>query len=293
MTVALSSQSHTGGYKKYLTKDSTIIVGNGINRLYRANNDKSWEAILSNLDKDGNTAVPEGYHLTEYIEIINSNKDDMKNLKTEFVKDISYLNPNQAHYDLVDVCMKANVNILTTNFDHTLEKTKGFMPWRDRSFANNFSSYYPWQRYYHLSDTSNSIRIWHINGDYKYIDSIKLSVSDYSGCLQRFQRNNPNNKESEYEKDRTWINELMENHIVIVGLGLTEAEFFLRYILIQRALYNKKAKKSLKGYYLTKRQDCHSVEGADSRESRRLKFFLDRVGIETVEFDDYLAMYGL
>lgn len=144
-----------------------------------------------------------------------------------------------------------------------------------------FTNFYPWQRYYEIA---KSIKIWHINGDNKYTNSIKLSVKDYSGCINYYKRFDPLVKNTKYKKDRTWINEIMENDLLIIGLTLSEAEFFIRHILIQRHSYLKKNNKKLKGYYFSRKSENRT-------DTEKLEFFLKSVGIEIITYESYNEIY--
>ncbi len=273
-------------YKDLLDSNSAILVGNGIN--WPGNSSSiSWESILKSLEKDkGRGNVPKGYPLTEYFEIVNINRDNQDGMVSDFIEKVKNIEPSSAHHDLVNTCMDKGINILTTNFDHSIEKTGNFNKGSYRKLAKGFTNYYPWQRYYSDENNPNSIKIWHVNGDTEYIRSIKLSVCDYAGCINYYRRFDPTSKSNQYKSDRTWINEIMEKNLIIIGLALSEAEIFLRHVLIRRASYSRKRGKGLKGYFLT-------TENPETVEDSRLKFFLDSVNIEMKYFTDYDEMYGV
>lgn len=273
-------------YKNYINSNTVILLGNGINRLNKDENDISWESILKGLSMNNNNLnVPKGYPLTEFFEIINIDRDDTIGMKNEFINSIRRIRPSSAHYDLISTCKEYGINILTTNFDHALQSTDSFIKGADRKLRRDFSNYYPWQRYYYIDKEPKSTKIWHINGDFEYSNSIKLSVSDYAGCINYFGKFDPSIKKSEYNNDRTWINELMEKDLIVVGLSLSEAEIFLRHILIKRFSFSKKNGMKLKGYYLTTKR-------SDASHDEKLRYFLNSVGIDLVnEYSDYGEIY--
>ena len=203
-------------YKDLIDPNSVILVGNGIN--WRGNNSSiSWESILKSLDKGkGSGNVPKGYPLTEYFEILNINRPNRDGMVSEFIEKIKSIEPGRAHLDLVNTCMDKGINILTTNFDHSIEKTGNFHEGAYRKLDEGFTDYYPWQRYYSNGQKAGGIKIWHVNGDIKYRRSIKLSVCDYAGCINHYTKFDPSTK-SRYKRDKTWINEIMEKNLIIIG----------------------------------------------------------------------------
>jgi len=273
-------------YKNYINSNTVILLGNGINRLNKDENHISWESILKGLSMNNNNLdVPKGYPLTEFFEIINIDRDDTIGMKNEFINSIRRIRPNSAHYDLISTCKNNGTNILTTNFDHALQNTDSFIKGADRKLKKEFSNHYPWQRYYYIDNEPKSIKIWHVNGDYEYSNSIKLSVSDYAGCINYFEKFDPSTKKSEYYNDRTWINEIMEKDLIVVGLSLSEAEIFLRHILIKRFLFSRKNRIKSKGYFLT-------TKGSDVSHDAKLRYFLKSVGIEMIDkYLDYEEIY--
>lgn len=274
-------------YKQYINANTTILLGNGINRLGDDGDCCSWESIIKELSTKNNIQdIPKGYPLTELFEIINIGGRDIQEPKNSFIEKIRGIEPNLVHYDFIDTCIDKRVNILTTNFDHALETTKDFIKSAERKLNKGFTNYYPWQRYYTLENTYQNIKIWHINGDVDYSNSIKLSVSDYAGCLNHYGRFDPTAKNTRYNKDKTWVNEIMEKDLVIVGLSLYEEEIFLRHILIRRFAQAKRNNQKQKGYYLTKRS-------SETSSNAKLRFFLRSVGVEMIDdYVEYKDMYS-
>ena len=130
-------------YKNYINSNTVILLGNGINRLNKDENDISWESILKGLSMNNNNLnVPKGYPLTEFFEIINIDRDDTIGMKNEFINSIRRIRPSSAHYDLISTCKEYGINILTTNFDHALQSTDSFIKGADRKLRRDFSNYY-------------------------------------------------------------------------------------------------------------------------------------------------------
>lgn len=287
------------GYRDYLNENSVVIVGNGINRL--SDGSVSWDKILDDLNPSKESLHPSGYSLTEYFEIMQTVSPSANTVKQRFLEVIEELKSTDHHLNLVTRCFEAKTHILTTNFDHTLQKSTKQDSKRhskqiqtllmskeskDRNLKYGFTRLYPWQRYYaFFIDDTQQVKLWHINGDKKYRDSIKLSVSEYAGNINHFKHFNPNTKNSRFTRDYTWINEFMNKRLVFFGFNLSDAEYFIRHLLIVRHKY-RKHKPKLKDVYLM----CqHETTG---QGYANLKFFLDSVGISIDDkYETYADIY--
>ena len=84
---------------------------------------------------------------------------------------------------------------------------------------------------------------------------------------------------------KTWLHIIFNKSIFIFGLGLDESEVFIRWLLIERAKYFRKyPKRKHKGWFLiVKNKNGDSIEGK--------KFFLESVGFEILEVEDYKTIY--
>lgn len=267
-------------YKDYLHKNSVLLVGNGVNLRDHAPTKVSWHGILKSMSPNG--IIPEGYPLTEYFELLKNSNESNKEIKTKFIDSIKDLQSNHSHREIIDACVERNAVLMTSNFDHAFQKVGNFELSKIRNLNKGFTYYYPWQRFYlHGS----GLRLWHINGDMRYKDSVKLSVMDYAGCLNYFRKFDPEEKGTRYRRDKTWINELFEKDLIIMGLSLSEVEIFIRHVLIRRNAYAKKKGLKIKGYFLKIKEDR-------SLSNTRLEFFLNNVGIEIVEYQSFDDMYG-
>ncbi len=72
--------------------------------------------------------------------------------------------------------------------------------------------------------------------------------------------------------------------LVIIGLSLDETEVFIRWLLIERAKYFRKhPTRKHSGWFITKKSKERNMEGK--------KFFLNSVGIELIELDEYDDIY--
>lgn len=278
---------------KYLNNTSVLLLGNGLNRYPDDPKGTSWKDALLNLSKYATYKlkdIPDGFPYTEVFDIIfNNSSITASDLKKEFIKDLKNWAPRNHHKSFLDKCIKNKCNIITTNFDMTLENAMGFVKREDRKLNQGFSSYYPWQRYYGKKLTKknqiDSIKIWHMHGSIDYLNSIKLSIHDYAGNYNHFKKFDPlpTRVQSNYSTDYTWINEFMEKRLVIVGLSLEEQEFFIRSLL-----YKKKKYIDLKpnGYYF-------QIEKYDDpAKKERRAMLLKSAGIMEIVVKDADELYG-
>ena len=83
---------------------------------------------------------------------------------------------------------------------------------------------------------------------------------------------------------KTWLHIIFNKSLFVFGLGLEENELFLRWILIERIKYFKKfPDRKHKGWYINRRSNNETDQGK--------KFFLERVGFEVIDVDNYAEIY--
>lgn len=197
---------------------------------------------------------------------------------------------------LVQYIRDINAPIMTTNYDKILEKSfscKKFIKKKENSNEDinkrNFSDYYPWNIYYSDGEKTD-FGIWHINGILDYPRSIKLGLCDYMGCVEKarkmiqgrsvFEIEAFEGKNTNYWSGyNTWLHYIFNKDLFIFGLGLNEDEVFLRWLLIQRAKYSTIAQRPVKGWYV------------DRKINYGKKIFLEALGFEVVEIEDYKVLY--
>ena len=76
---------------------------------------------------------------------------------------------------------------------------------------------------------------------------------------------------------------VFNNPLLIFGLGLNENEVFLRWLLIERARYFRK--------FPDRKKPAWYVHTDDLKNSGKA-FFLEGVGIQMIESNDYDEIYG-
>lgn len=191
------------------------------------------------------------------------------------------------HKKIIGYAERNNMPILTTNYDKALANAVDGELRKIKE--QGFTYYYPWRSYYaknELEEPLTNFGIWHINGMIHYPASIRLGLSHYMGAVNH-SRKFIDKKEAtlfsgkeEWAGHDTWLDIIFNKSLLFFGLGLDENETFLRWLLIQRAKYlNKFPEKKYVGWYLTTKDEIDKSPGK--------KFFLESVGIEILEVEDY------
>lgn len=277
-------------YHNYNNSKYAFLLGNGLNNM--ANRSIGWISILDEISQGIGIKYVQGFPLPSFFELLTLYAPDNldHSLKDRFREKVKTISGSNRHRELFEFCEDNQIDILTTNFDHSLQKTNGLKKKSTRSLKKGFTDYYPWQIFYQKE--GSKIKLFHINGDINYKRSIKLSVKDYAGNITRFNElYRPSATNSRYENDITWINTLFEKQLVILGLSLGEDEIFLRNLLIERKIYRTKNKIEEKeennGYYLY----CDKTFLNDKNKFERYKLFFNSVGIEMIGYSDYFMLY--
>ncbi|MDA9773689.1 SIR2 family protein [Saprospiraceae bacterium] len=283
------------------SNDLAFVLGNGINLHYR-NDGISWKDLLLDLWKNHSTrplsSIPAGISFTEFydaLEIENAaNRNFSSVLQKEVQLKMSDWRANSKQNTILDKIKAWEAPLLTTNFDKLIPKTMN-LDFR-KVLGSSFTDYYPWSNYYSdqdLDDPTKGFGVWYMNGMAKYHRSIKLGLSQYMGNVERARKmihKMPENmgfqgkNQAYWPGFSTWLHILFNKSLVIVGLGLDETEVFLRWLLIERAKYFRRfPERKHTGYYIGKKSD-KSEDGK--------KFFLNSVGFEYIELDEYVDVYN-
>jgi len=281
--------------------DLAFILGNGINYHYNKGN-VSWTDLLLDLwdahSFNTKSSIPTGITFTEFydvLEIQNYSQDKFGSiLQRDVVKRMEKWIPSKSKNLVLDKIKQMNAPLLTTNFDNLIPRSLklGFK----KIQGSKFTDFYPWSCYYsdrELSDPVDGFGVWYINGMLKYHRSIKLGLSQYMGNVERarklIHKHSENmsfegKNQSLWSGDKTWLHIIFNKSLFICGLGLGETEIFMRWILIERAKYFRKfPSRKHKGWFVMKQGDSPQDEGK--------KFFLESVGFEIIELNNYKTMY--
>lgn len=274
-----------------------FVVGNGINRYPDNPNALSWDELLIKLcsivSSQTLTGRPNGISLTEFYDILELEKPQNIKLQREVTKLMENWEPQNHHRIITDRIKELNAPILTTNFEETFAKTFKYKLLRTEQ--EGFTDFYPWTTYHgenQLKLPTDGFGVWYINGMINYHRSIRLGLSHYMGSVERARyllRNERSLFSSEdvnknnWKGCKTWLHIVFNKSLFVFGLGLEENEIFLRWLLIERIKYLKHISKEHKGWYINKRSNNGTDQGK--------KLFLEHVGFEVIEVDDYADIY--
>lgn len=235
-----------------------LVIGNGIN-MFGAANVNSWDQLLLKIAQSCAVdlpKVPPGTALTEFYDVLElkrrprgATEDDQSttlSLQAEFCRLMNDWTPMAHHRAITAWAVRHEVPVLTTNFEEVLSEAAECRFYRPS--GSRFTDYYPWEcRFAHTfhDDPCAGFGIWHIHGMRRYRRSIRLGLSHYMGSVQRARtwlhrgdgnlfgaKNRPN-----WEGARSWVHLIFNKPLLIFGLGLGENEVFMRWLLIERALF--------------------------------------------------------
>jgi hypothetical protein len=281
--------------------DIAFILGNGINRHYNKK-DVSWSDLLLELwgkySFNTQSTIPAGITFTEFYDALEIQNFSDKNFSGMLQKDVansmSGWSPNASQNLILNRIKELKAPLLTTNFDDLIPKSLNLEFYKISE--SKFTDYYPWSCYYSdqaLRDPAEGFGVWFPNGMIKYHRSIKLGLSQYMGNVERARKllHNLNERtlfegknEEVWSGYKTWLHIIFNKSLCICGLGLDESEIFLRWLLIERAKYFRKyPDRKHKGWFIAKKDSSLHREGKI--------FFLQSVGFEVIELDDYHHIY--
>jgi hypothetical protein len=264
-----------------------ILLGNGINNL--ENTFLDWKSLLlkiggENLNFEGLTYN----EMYDFIEMHSANSKELKLKVCEYLKSPSIENL-QPHFQFLNLVQSENCPVLTTNFDLALETAKELTFFRTEN--KGFTRFYPWDTYSaqeELQDPTNGFSIWHMHGQTRYHDSIRLGLTDYMGSVEK-ARNwihkgdsrlfNGKNQGNWRGKD-TWLHIWFNMPLIIVGLKLESQEVFIRWLLIERERYFKQ--------FSEKRKETVFI---NTGNDNKINNFLQNLSIEHKITNNYGDLY--
>lgn len=225
--------------------DKCLLIGNGLNRCLK--HSIAWgdllKEIAENYDVNYNGAVPMPMEFERIVnQIFEKQKNPNPNLylevKSKIVDRLSQtkLPDNAIHNELTK--LKINV-IMTTNYDYLLEYVFN----KDFSFKGGTNKYY-----FERTSVQQGIDFYHLHGMVASKQSLCLGYEHYAGNVQKLRGELNTKKENrasemlikkilfgEEERNNTWGERFYTSNIDIVGLGLTESEIDLWWLLMHRA----------------------------------------------------------
>lgn len=284
-----------------------ILLGNGIHR-YQNYGQTAWESILSDLHTHftkKKTKIPDGLSLTEFYDLIRFSSPDRKDLdlQTAFKGQIDQWEPRAHHRHIVNVLQENNIPVLTTNFDHILAKCIQLEhPRLLRPRTRKPTYYYPWEYYFskntlQTGETLERFAIWHLHGMIRMPHSMRLGLNHYmklvhqtgkfESCWKRKTKDAEDRSETGHKYDwrDTWLYIFFNKPLVMFGLGLTQNEIYLRWLLIERAKYRMKQGLKAQDLYFTVAEEKPEIQ----QEGRR--FLLESLGFESSVVETYQHLY--
>lgn len=254
-----------------------FLVGNGIN--YADKCKFSWEDLLINVltgesyspqnkqDKKKRKALIKTLKGLTYPEIAelalskNSPEEFDKNSKSDFMKKVTeeikncIENSSQSnfrHEKLVEFAQKHSIPILTTNFDRNFLKTfckkdldSVNMHWvkSDLFTRNNYktlrNAYFSPESFSENSDIHSEFALWHIHGVVSQPKSVCFTNWDYGNYYSEIKRISKLRNKTERKGNSTWVDILLDNDLIIMGLALDSFETDLRALLVERHIQQK------------------------------------------------------
>jgi hypothetical protein len=226
-----------------------LLLGNGINNV---TNNYKWSNLIEDLinyaglkkirldDKKPFPLLYEEIYLTN----LKSKKINEIILKTFIAEEIRILRPNDIHrrIRLLDFS-----DILTTNYDYTIEKIYGCENDELHNEGIVKESLYSVFRHTEIRNT----KIWHIHGEINTPKSILLGNEHYGGNLQHIRNYVVQGSSTEYKsfrspslvslikknnvKNNSWLDLFFQKDIHIVGLSLDFIELDLWWLITYRA----------------------------------------------------------
>ena len=285
--------------------DFAFLIGNGINRYFQQA--LSWSALLSRtinrnhlnfpdsvreILKEGKSksclSFPEIASLIEEMRKAEGGSGEW--LKKEIA---SCFREKVSRCALLDYAQRTQKDIITTNYDFTIEDSLGISrsPKPAKAPIGRRSLYHYLFEYF---EKENSARVWHIHGHCGRIKSIRITLEDYINALN-YIKNHLFSKDGNYcppWEGSGWpggsgcLGPFFTKPLVIVGCGLQSEEVLLRGLLLRKLhgdIRSKGRKSPIKngGFYLS----------GESGENNDKKAFFEAVGIEFVSFRDYADLY--
>jgi len=248
-----------------MIKDKVLLVGNGINSIKTA---YSWEKLINGLIsyvgsvgqiKINDKPFPLLYEEILFEGVRNEVIKKEEDLKKNIAKEVTKIKPNDIHEQVMN---SEYENILTTNYEYTLELSQGIKQEDLKNVGVVNENIYSLFRKTKVKDT----HIWHIHGECNSSRTIALGYEHYGGYLQQMRNyvqtgiwksaKKPLGSVSKRIRKKSfkyysWIDFFFTKHIYIIGFTLDFVEMHLWWLLTYRARrkFIDKAKINNKIYY--------------------------------------------
>ena len=283
----------------------TFLIGNGINLYFQQS--LSWNKLLSRIIEKNGLALPRSVlnvlnakksqpgltfpEIASLIEGISKAEDGSRQSLKKAIA--ACFEGKGSCCALLDYAQRTQKNIITTNYDFTIEDSLGIrrFPRSKEAPVSNKSLYH---YLFECFKEENSARVWHIHGHCHSPRSIRITLEDYVNTLKYMETCLflKNGKHFSPWDGNGWLGEssclgtFFNKPLVIVGCGLQSEEVLLRGLLLRKLRKvqpSPRSKSPVKngGLYLS----------GPSNEDRGKKAFFEAVGIEFVRFQNYVDLY--
>ncbi len=212
------------------------------------------------------------------------------------------------HKTVIEYAKNNSIPILTTNYDSlllrnlNLQFTKGkndnlkqkveepFYPSpKRRNFHYPFDIYFREEEFNKNENSSNAFAVWYIHGMKRYSSSLCITNKDYSGIINKLSSFLKDINKKNWNGKNTWINPFFNNDLIIMGLGLNSQESDLRWLLVERHIYQEQLQKKNQNY--TQKKTVY-VYTKDEELPNGKKQLFESIGIKCVQLD-YKDIYNL
>lgn len=271
--------------------NNSILIGNGLNRCL--SNGVSWGDLLQSItDKYEVEHNPEISFPMEFENIANQilhkeqyySKGDLiyTELKMKIINLIDSLDDKEfsLHRKFMNLPVKS---VFTTNYDYLLEKNTDINFSKSLYYRKNIVG----NNKYNLNQKIHVVNkdFYHIHGEMWYPQSICLGYEHYSGTLQNLRTALSSKTKgipkialalSNNTSVNIWAEKFFTDNIYIVGLGLSDSEIDLWWLLTYRAYLYYSNRASMHKYI--KNKIVYYDIGIE--ENKNLKFTLTNQHVE-------------
>lgn len=281
--------------KARLNKKLSFLVGNGIN-MHISSSIPSWNRLIKDIalhykiDIDSYNAL---FPTEQYSAIVYELcEDDVRQRILDAYGDSTIKGLESDFQIYSDMFADYDVPVLSTNVDSFLHaglNQYGFpLSQFDIETNRNYEHKSMWSinHYYAQHEIMNSasdFAIWHIHGQISHKESLRFGLIDYGKLIARINPSLDSNNLVSNCDGKTWLEPFFRNHICIVGLGLSQVEVGIRYLLLRRAQILKKKN-------MNKLHKCWYLYAKGYAEEDTLQF-CKSLGIETIEFPCFNSLY--
>ena len=281
-----------------------LLVGNDINNV---TNNISWQGLLKEIIDAANVQIDVGNMLKKpfpllyeeiYLNSIRSSDLPEIELKRRIGKIVDQIKPNSIHSRIAESTID---NVLTTNYEHSLERSIKSRAKRLRNLGIIKEAKYSIFRHHELGNKF----IWHIHGDMYAPNSILLGYEQYSGQLQQMRNyliTGSNYKSGDVPKRPlinrlgqgdyqllSWIDFFFSRDIHILGLKLdfTESDLWWLFTIRSRRIFEKQLRRGKfePFLYQAMNSSIHYYYPAEYHDQQRVEL-MQVNGMKTIAIDE-------